>query len=110
VRRNPVGTVRPVEQCRALIKERTLTLEQRLQGCGFHDLPTSDEQCSRTTGDDVCGIPLCGQHRDMVTQWVDGREELNARAARLFEEWRVTPTAPFVGEHELIPAPPIDAK
>lgn len=95
-----------MEQCRALIKEQTLTVEQRLRGTWYRDLPTSDDQCSRNAAGDVCGIPLCGQHRDMVTQWVDGREELSRRAARLFEAWHVTPSAPFVGEHELYPVQP----
>lgn len=96
-------------QCGALIREQTLTVAQRLHGIWYRDLPTSDAQCSRSAGSDVCGIPLCGQHRDMVTQWVDGREELSRRAARLFDAWHVTPTSPFIGEHELLPVPPINA-
>jgi hypothetical protein len=108
VRRYPAATVLPVEQCHARIKERTLTLEQRLRGTWYHDLPTSEDRCSRSADGDVCGIPLCDQHRRMVTQWIDGQEELSPRAARLFERWGVAPSTPFIGEHDLYPWPATD--
>lgn len=97
-------------QCEAKIREPRLTLEQRLRGQWYFDLPMSNEQCSRSSNGDVCGIELCGQHRDMVTQWVDGREELSRRAARLFEAWHLTPSTPFVGEHEALPRAADDAQ
>jgi len=108
MRRNPSGTVEHVAQCEALIRERTLTLEQRLRGQWYFDLPTSNDRCSRSANGDVCGIHLCDQHRRMVTQWVEGQEELSPRAERLFERWEVAPSAPFVGEHELYPWPATD--
>jgi hypothetical protein len=56
------------------------------------------EQCSRTADSVVCGIPVCAQHRRLVTHW-DGQTELLRRSATdEFAAWGVTPSAPFVAE------------
>jgi hypothetical protein len=88
-------------QCEARIRERTLSLEERLRGIWYFDLPVSDVRCSRSANGDACGIELCDQHRRRVTQWVDGQEQLSPRAPKVFASWGVEPCAPFVGEHEL---------
>ncbi|HJS93752.1 MAG TPA: hypothetical protein VJ741_05775 [Solirubrobacteraceae bacterium] len=81
-------------QCQARIRERDD------HGMGYGPI---GRQCSRDSDEDVCGISLCDQHRRMVTCWIDGCEELSPDAEAIFQRWGVTPTAPFVGEHELYP-------
>jgi hypothetical protein len=53
----------------------------------------------------VCGIAVCDQHRRIVTAWIDGVEQLNDAAQRIFARWRVEPRGPFVPEDEQEPIP-----
>jgi hypothetical protein len=55
-------------------------------------------QCSREADSTVCGVPVCWQHRNSVTEWYGGVEHLSARATREFEAWGVKPSGAFVPE------------
>jgi hypothetical protein len=78
----------------ALIRESDRTIGGRR--VGFHELPLSEERCSRDADSEVCGVPLCWQHRRAVTCWDDGVEQLRKRADDVFATWRVSRSAPFV--------------
>ena len=53
-------------------------------------------RCGLAADGPVCGVWLCWQHRKVVTQWVDGVEQLAPRAEKEFEAWGVVPTERFV--------------
>jgi hypothetical protein len=78
-------------RCAARVREHT-----RL---GFATGPYG-RNCLRDAVSLACGIPLCDQHRGMVTHWEEGQEVLNPGAARRFAAWRVEPVGPFVPEDE----------
>ena len=82
--------------CEALIRERELSVSDRLQGRWFHDLPISGARCSRDATGDVCGVMLCWQHREKVTRWEAGVERLAPRADETFARWQVERRAEFV--------------
>jgi hypothetical protein len=79
------------QQCQAHIRQR----DEWGIGSGAYG-----RQCSRDAMTHVCGIYLCDQHRRMVTRWLDGREQLDPRADRMFAAWGAAASQPFVSEDD----------
>src|ERR1700760_1628951 len=79
-------------QCAALIRHREPTADVLVRGLGWDAWPTSNERCSRRADGDVCGVPLCWQHRAKVTYLEGGTERLKRRADAIFATWCVRPS------------------
>jgi hypothetical protein len=60
-------------------------------------------RCRRPAESCVCGIGVCDQHRRVVTEWVNGKEQLNWLALREFDACGVEPRGPFISEDEQEP-------